>query len=201
LKSVATTVLVALVSAFAAGCGTSDAEHRGSQRGRLVDTTRGAFGGVRLGDTPAEVRRRFGSKRCVRNGDALPLGEDEFDVGAPGGWGYRPRNPDGPSFNCVMRYDDVAVVVTPPDGVTAFVITLDGARTDGGVVMGDTPSDVKRHYPDAYCEEEIDEVPASCTAPVRGARELYFGLHERAVRAAVVGSIWFGATSRQGLYR
>jgi hypothetical protein len=98
-----------------------------------------------------------------------------------------------------MRYDDVAVVVTPPDGVTAFVVTVRGATTDRGIAIGDTTSEVKRRHPAAYCDEGIDEAPASCTAPVSGARELSFGLHERPLRDDVVASIWFGATSRNGL--
>ncbi len=191
------------------------ADERGAAEGHsqgvlMVDEARGTVGGVRLGDSPDRVRELAGAGRCVEGDVALPLGEDDVEIGGPySGEGYRERDPEGASTVCAMRYPRLAVTVFVPDGAISVVTSDPRARTRGGVGVRDSAEAVEERYPGARCAGfqdtgDVDSIPGGCSLPPAPSRDgvtpprLFFGLDEDGEE---VRSIWLEATSWEGIER
>ena len=207
--------LSACVAALAGvGCGAtaapaSEAERVTQQDARgalVVDPVRGSYRGLRLGDSRATVRRRFGPARCSRSSLTIPLGSTVEERGGPGSYGL--RGLDSAVLPCTLSYPHFVVEVTPPVGVSLIVTMDTAARTPRGVSVGDEVDDIKAKYPGVRCEDAGEERGAYCVigreysslhGEPRSPRLLYFGLASAGENAGRVGSIWLSATSVRGL--
>jgi hypothetical protein len=202
-------VLSCCAVVVAPGCGGAEADparDAAPERTLLVDEARGTFSGLVLGDSPARVRAAGGPRRCVEGVPTVPAGEDPNEAGGRFVSGYRPRRPDGPYRQCVMRNRHVALTVFVGDGVRSLTTTDARARTRGGVGVGDSAGLVAQRYPGARCEafedtDDADSVAAGCVVPVarpdRGVR-LSFGLDRSGQR---VTSIQVDVTSWRAMKR
>ncbi len=131
------TAAVTLVS----GCGGGDEPTTPSR----LDERGGTYRGVRLGDTEAEVRDRFGAPG---EGEGFfPLGESYAEIGGPPAFRVWPP---GSSSSKALRYEGVAFAVGS-DGVYAIIVT-EPARTLRGVAIGDDLARSRRLY-DVGCGE------------------------------------------------
>jgi hypothetical protein len=105
----------------------------------LLDERGGSYRGIRLGDTEAKIRSRFGAPG---EGEGFfPLGESFGDIGGPPA--VRVWPPDSSSSRA-MRYEGVAFAVGS-EGVYAIIVT-EPARTLRGVTIGDDLARSRRLY-------------------------------------------------------
>lgn len=163
------------------------------ERALTVDTRAGSFRGLRLRNSEADVRARFGAAKCSDSSPAQPLGEDYYDIGGP--TYFREPRGTGPGRACHMRYRQLVVFLFP-GGVHGFMATDPRAQTEDGVGPGDPQALVPQRYPNARCETankgtEYTTFPL-CTVVLRPGRRLYFG-------ADPIRSVWLIATTRRGL--
>jgi uncharacterized membrane protein len=148
-------------------------------RFELIDEVAGTYGGVGIGDTPAEMRAVFGPIEALGGEDSFrPTGAQDYSEGP---WSI----PAGGGF----AYEDVLFWL-PPDAstpagepgsiglISGFEVTSPGARTLRGVEMGDHLDDAKKAYPTLKCEEaDRGEYGKTryCTGGVAPQRFLFFG--------------------------
>jgi len=140
----------ALLAALSGGCtfGGDDSPTTGEPVPTPIDENVGAYGGIEMGSSEANVRRVFGEP-----GDGegfFPLGEAFGEIG--GAPGVRNWPPDFREAPTVLRYDNVAFLVGPR-GVFAFVVTAEGVRTKRGVGIGDPLARARQVY-GAGCGEQ-----------------------------------------------
>ena len=159
-----------------------------------VDTRAGSFHGLRLRDSEADVRARFGAAKCSNRSRGEPLGEDYYDIGGPT-YFREPRGTGPGPAACHMRYKRLVVFLFP-GGVHGFVTTDPRAQTEHGVGPGDPQALVRQRYPNARCEIANEGTEWStfplCTVVLRPGRRLYFG-------ADPIRSVWLIASTRSGL--
>jgi hypothetical protein len=152
-------LLIGAILAIACGvavgaCGDGrDASPTASRSVLTVDEQRGTVKSVTLGDSPASVRRMWGSPArgnvgASFAGSAIPLGSDD-DGGLPGGPSPRPVRP-GDRFGA-LRYPGASAVYSSRHGVFLIIVTDRRARTLKGVSIGDTLADAQRTYPGLQC--------------------------------------------------
>jgi len=191
---------LALLAVVAAACGEkrsvavsqSEREHV-PDRPLRVDARAGTFRGLRMRDSEADVRARFGPARCSSRSPAQPLGEDYYDIGGP--TSFRAPRGGGPGRDCPMRYRRLVVFMFA-GGVYGFVSTDPRAETERGVGPGDPQALVSQRYPDARCEvanegTEYTTFPL-CTIVVEPGKRLYFG-------GDPIKSVWLIVSSRRAL--
>jgi hypothetical protein len=156
----------------------------------LIDERAGAYRGIGVGASEADVRRAFGPP-----GDGegfFPLGESFGEIGGAPSVVVWPR---GTHFSRVLRYDEVAFLVGER-GVYAFVVTEEDARTRLGVGIGDPQAAARRAY-DAGCIEQPYGEPLfggepstfrTCRATVGKRIRIWFGRDPiRSITLARVG--------------
>ena len=131
--------LAALVVVAVAGCGGS------GRPAPVIDENAGTLGGVRVGETAAQVRDRLGDPSDSAEG-FFPNGEDY--TGPPGipspdrGTGTRPQP---------LHYGESAYLVSPTVGVYAMATMAKGSQTNAGVAVGDSLADVATSYEHIDC--------------------------------------------------
>src|SRR5687767_6210014 len=98
-----------------------------------VDERRGVLGGIRFGATQAQVRTRLGEPTDDYEG-FFPR-----DVAYTGPIGIPSPRTDQrpPKMPTPLHYDDTSYLVSPTAGVFSMATTDAGARTRGGVGIGD----------------------------------------------------------------
>ena len=162
--------LAALAALALAGCSRT-VEHDG-ETGALVDELDGAYRGVTMGDSIAEVRRVFGQPQDGQGfapADMLPS-----EAGVP----QSIPAPFGPPT--LLRYPDVAFLVGE-SGVYAFIVTEDDARSRRGVAIGDGLDDARSAYQLRCGEVAAGETASgvatypSCSTTVEGRTRVWFG--------------------------
>jgi hypothetical protein len=119
----------------------------------LVDEVAGTYGGVGIGDTPAEMQEVFGPRSPLDENDSFePTGAQDYSEGP---WSI----PAGGGF----AYEDVLFWL-PPDStpgnglvttgrISGFELTSPPVETRRGVAMGDDLGEVSRAYPGFECGE------------------------------------------------
>ncbi len=141
----------------------------------LLDDRRGAFRGVRLGDSERRVVRFFG--RPTRGHSLAPLGMSPAEAGVP------LSIPSGPAS--ALKYRDVVFLTDVVGDHRAFVlmVTENGVRTTRGIAIGDSMSKARRAYRlkcvtvvgDALPDGTFDRYP-SCRTTLRKTRlRIWFG--------------------------
>jgi hypothetical protein len=143
--------------------------------GPLIDERRGAYRGIEMGDSEAEVRRIFGnpeSRAGFAPSDHLPA-----EVGVPQSLPVL-----GATVPHPLRYDDAAFLVAEEYGVYALIIDEEGARTLRGVGIGDDLDEAKQAYHLRCIDVAGGESPAgdvatypSCSATIGRKMRIWFG--------------------------
>jgi hypothetical protein len=161
------------------GCGDAARDPAVSEPGtRILDETTAEFGGIRLGSTSEEIRRRFGSPLKSPDGAVTPPGVDYYEVGGPTSFqpppALRTRRRGGGS----VRYRDTAWLVERAHSYGVMTVAAD-ARTRAGVRIGDAAERVTDRYPGAHCETANEGTEYAtfplCEAQPRPGVHLYFG--------------------------
>ncbi len=127
-----------------------------------IDEVAGTYGGVGLGDSPADITAVHGPNR--------PVGE--YEAGGPKDAVAAGASLDYPNFMrgigaycyadaCFIFYDPRSVLVPPNDErlpastlVDSIEIASPGAKTLRGIQVGDSLEDVQDAYPDLTCGSE-----------------------------------------------
>lgn len=136
LKRVAGAALLVLA---VSACGGS------SRAAPTVDENAGTLGGVRFGDTAAQVRHRLGDPSDSAEG-FFPKGERY--TGPPGipspdqGTATRPQP---------LHYGSSAYLVSPTAGVYSMATVAKGSTTKAGVAVGDPLADVATSFKHIDC--------------------------------------------------
>jgi len=144
----------ALVAFAIAGCGGDNTpSSRTRDPGPVLDTVRGTFDGVRLGDPTEDVIRVTG-KPGARGPDApgVPLREDTpmlTNYGSPKTLSDREILKGRRDFE-TLRYRHRVYGMTG-GRLTSIGVTDPSARTSRGVGIGDPQAEVKGRYPTADC--------------------------------------------------
>jgi hypothetical protein len=172
---------MALLLAVVAGVGVALLALRRDETAQpvLVDERAGLLHGVRFGDTEDEVRARLGEETDDRNG-VFPEGArytGPFAIPSP----VTDQGSRTPPSE--LHYDDTAYLVSPTIGVFSMTTLEPGARTWGGIGVGDDLELVPNRYDrtkcgEAYAGEPLfgGEAPTYpwCRALVGGVR-VFFG--------------------------
>ena len=121
----------------------------------LVDERQGVLHGVRFGDTENEVGARLGEETDDRDG-VFPEGANYTGppVIRPPKTDLGSRNPPGE-----LHYDDTAYLVSPTVGVFLMITLEHGARTRGGIGVGDDLELVRERYDRTECGEAVAGEP------------------------------------------
>jgi hypothetical protein len=136
-----------------------------------IDERTGAYRGVRFGSSEQEVIRVFGEP--VREDGFAPAGELPAEVGVP-------QSLPGPGV--LLRYENVAFLVSTGSGVYAAIVTEEGATTARGVSIGDSLEDARGKYRlkctrvaggESLLGEQ--EFYPSCVAVLEGGVRIWFG--------------------------
>ena len=146
----------------AAGVGLAVALSRGDDAAEpvLVDERRGVLGGVRFGESAREVRARLGEPTDDEPG-VFPAGADF--TGPPSI--PVPRSDPGKGAPETLHYGDTAYLVSSTAGVFSMVTLAEGARTRGGVAIGDDLERVRERYKRVECGEAVGGEGAFGEAP------------------------------------
>lgn len=168
-------VLVILAAAALAGCTSIGGGQSAGPRQHSIDELAGSYRGVALGDPRSVAIDVFGQPVSTKD-PASPIGID-FSDGGP----ISQKNPPGyirrPDL---LRYDDVSVLSTPPDGIHSIVVSDPRAATRKGVGIGDALAEAKRLYPTLHCAKartmsEGEPAPAYCAGRLAKGRYIWFG--------------------------
>lgn len=149
--------LVALLSGLApltTGCAFRT-EQEATGAAIVVDERSGVLGGVRFGDSVAEVRVRMG--RPTDNADGFF--PEDTDFTGPPSIPAPPSDQRPPTRPEPMHYEDTAFLVSPTVGVYAMATFADGARTRAGIGVGDELSGVDEAYPQVVCGSAVAGEP------------------------------------------
>jgi hypothetical protein len=136
-----------------------------------VDERTGAYRGVRFGSSEEDVIRVFGEP--VREDGFAPAGESPAEVGVP-------QSIPGPGE--LLRYENVAFLVTGERRVYAVMVTEEGVTTKRGVSIGDSIDDARGRYR-LVCRKVAggesllggQEYYPSCAATLEGGVRIWFG--------------------------
>ena len=196
----ATTCLIFVVfGAFGCsvgGCGSSGGINKRDIR--PVDERRGAFRGVRFGDTRFEMTAALGERRR--------RGAPKYDVDRDGGpLSWRP--PGGTRQESEFEYPGVVVGLAygrrpgpgenppRPGSVYAFIITDPRAETTRGVRVGDPLAKARRRYPGLRCTEgnggANSEYPQFPTCVGRVAPNRYLGFSQNPIKTITLMTVPF----------
>jgi hypothetical protein len=168
-------LLAVIASLFLSGCnvfgfgGVKD-DDRFPQ---VIDEPQGSYGQVEFGSSAAEIRSAFGEPG---GGDGFfPLDADSYrgppSISARGG---EPM---------LLRYEEVAFLVSPTVGLYALTVTHPEAATVSGVGLGDPLEAVRTKYRPVTCGKAVagepifgDEVPTYPWCRTRvGRTKVFFG--------------------------
>jgi hypothetical protein len=137
----------------------------------VIDEHAGTINGVGLGASPREVRRAFGEP----DSDSPLLPTD--DVGLP--WIVAPpKNHPRDERAISLAYRDMDFLAMRSTGVYKLAVWRAGARTTGGVRLGDPLATARQRYPRISCgiRNENSEYPAYPYCCGRfGAHWIWFG--------------------------
>jgi hypothetical protein len=116
---------------------------------RIIDEQQGSYGQIGFGSSGAEIRAAFGEPG---GGDGFyPLGADSYrgppSIKAPGG------------TRTLLRYGEVAFLVSPRVGLYALTVTRPDAATLRGVAVGDPLDAVRANYERVTCGKAVAGEP------------------------------------------
>jgi hypothetical protein len=170
---------VAIAGFALTGCGDASPDRAASERGtRIVDETTAEFGGIRLGSTSEQIRRRFGSPLKSPDGASTPPGVDYYEVGGPTSVQPPPTLTARARSGGSVRYRDTAWLVEGGRSYGVMTVAPD-ARTRAGVQISDAAERVMDSYPGARCRTANEGTEYAtfplCEAQPRPGVHLYFG--------------------------
>lgn len=148
MRAFASPAAVAGLLLLAVGCG-------GADRPPVVDERGGVLHGVRFGDGEREVRARLGEP----TDDAEGFFPDGADYTGPPAIPSPPTDQRPPRAPLPLHYRDTAYLVSPSLGVFSMATLEDGARTRGGVAVGDDLELVRERYERVDCGESVAGEP------------------------------------------
>jgi len=167
-------VFLALIALAVSGCGDG-------AKPTFVNTLRGTYRGVGIGDTTAAVQRIFGHEVLSGHAESIAPRKDDFvDIGGPtvvaGGCGT------------ALRYAHVTFLVCGGH-VNGFIVAQRGARTERGVAIGDDTDRARARYPRLTCGQAPFEGGSYpyCGGRIAKHRWLWFGRNP--VRSITVAAV------------
>jgi hypothetical protein len=187
-------LVLVVLGALVVGACDSDPNDRSGEQPLVLDSKRGIYERVRLGDRTARVIQLLGRpERRGPNQPGLPIGEEGEDIGV--------LNAGSPDIGRhVADFDNLRykrrVFGTVGGRVTDWGTTDKRAETPEGVGIGDSRELVKRRYrqADCYIKNEDTEYVSwpICEVRVCKGRLLGFG-------GSPIKSIWLAAETKVGL--
>jgi hypothetical protein len=151
LKPLCAGLLVVIVGVGLSGCRLVDfgGAEDDSHFPLLINERRGSYGDITFGSSASDVRRAFGQPS---GGDGFfPLDEESFR--GP------PSIPDRGGKPTLLRYEQVAFLVSPTIGLYAITVTGPEAKTLEGVGIGNSLDAVRAKYGRVRCGEAVAGEP------------------------------------------